>query len=75
LGIATFLAWSYNWISAAVSYYVRTLPSNLQHPPPNFLLPYRLMGLQLFLPFLLGGVIGGLVLRRVLALEKAKPGK
>ena len=72
LGIATFLAWSYNWVSAAISYYVRTLPSNPQHPPPNFLLPYRLMSVQLLLPFLLGGIIGGLVLSRVLALEKAK---
>jgi hypothetical protein len=41
LGIARFVAWTYNWLTAAVSYYVRTLPSNLQHPPPVFLLPYK----------------------------------
>ena len=72
LGIATFLAWSYNWLSASVSYYLRTLPSNLQHPPPVFLLPYELLGLQLALPFLLGGIIGALVLRRAIKAEGAK---
>lgn len=72
LGIATFLAWSYNWLTASMSYYVRTLPSNPQHPPPVFLLPYKLMGLQLALPFLLGGAIGALVLRRAIAVERAK---
>ena len=60
-----FLAWSYNWLSAATSYYLPTLPRNLQHPPPNFLLPYRLMGVQLALPFIVGGIIGALILRLV----------
>jgi hypothetical protein len=75
LGIAMFLAWTYNWLTAAVSYYVRTLPSNPQHPAPVFLLPYRLMGLQLALPFILGGLIGALILRRSIKLEKAKAAK
>jgi hypothetical protein len=69
LGIAMFLAWSYTWLSAAVSYYVRTLPSNPQHPAPVFLLPYELLGVQLALPFALGGLIGGIVLRQAIALE------
>jgi len=75
LGIAMFVAWAYNWLTAAVSYYVRTLPSNPQHPAPVFLLPYRLLGLQLALPFLLGGLIGALILRRSIKLEKAKAAK
>ena len=75
LGIAMFLAWTYNWLTAAVSYYVRTLPSNPQHPAPVFLLPYRLLGLQLALPFILGGLIGALILRRSIKLEKAKAAK
>jgi hypothetical protein len=75
LGIAMFVAWAYNWLTAAVSYYVRTLPSNPQHPAPVFLLPYRLLGLQLALPFILGGLIGALILRRSIRLEKAKAAK
>ena len=75
LGIAMFLAWTYNWLTAANSYYVRTLPSNPQHPAPVFLLPYKLMGLQLALPFLLGGLIGLLVLRRVVREERDKSAK
>lgn len=70
LGIAMFLAWSYTWLTAAVSYYVRTLPSNPQHPAPVFLLPYELMGVQLALPFVLGGVLGGIILKRAMKLEK-----
>jgi hypothetical protein len=72
LGIAAFVAWTYNWITAAVSYYLRTLPSNPQHPPPAFLLPYRLMWLQLALPFLLGGLIAALILRQANKLERSK---
>ena len=75
LGIATFLAWTYNWLTAAVSYYVRTLPSNPQHPPPNFFLPYEWLWLQLLLPFLLGGIIGALVLRKAIQLEESKAAK
>jgi hypothetical protein len=75
LGIALFAAWTYNWLSAAMSYYLRTLPSNLQHPPPVFLLPYKLLWLQLLLPFVLGAVIGTLVLRAAIRLERAKAAK
>ena len=72
LGIALFGAWAYNWLSAAVSYYLRTLPSNPQHEPPVFLLPYRLLWLQLLLPFVLGGLIGALVVRSAMKQEAAK---
>lgn len=71
LGIAMFLAWSYNWLTAATSYYVRTLPSNLQHPKPVFLLPYELLAVQLALPFVLGGSIGWAVVRRSREVEAA----
>jgi hypothetical protein len=64
-----FAAWSYNWLSAAVSYYLRTQPANLQHPLPNFLLPYELMGLQLALPFILGAIVGALIVRRAVQSE------
>jgi hypothetical protein len=75
LGIAMFLAWSYNWLTAAVSYYVRTLPSNPQHPAPVFLLPYEWLGLQLALPFIVGGIIGALILRQAIKLEQAEAAK
>jgi hypothetical protein len=64
LGPALFMAWAYTWITAAISYYVRTLPSNPQHPAPNFLLPYSWMGLQIALPFILGGLIGFIILKK-----------
>ncbi|UYP45811.1 hypothetical protein NEF87_002096 [Candidatus Lokiarchaeum ossiferum] len=57
LGMATFIAWAYTWITAAISYYVRTVPPNLQHDTPTFLLPYNLYGVQILLPFLIGGLI------------------
>jgi len=63
LGVATFIAWSYNWISSATSYYLRTLPSNQQHPPPTYLLPFELFWLQIILPFIIGVVIGFFILR------------
>ncbi len=63
LGVATFIAWSYNWISSAFSYYLRTLPSNQQHPPPTYLLPFELFWLQIILPFIIGAVIGFFILR------------
>ena len=66
LGMAMFLAWTFTWLTAAVSYYIRTLPSNPQHPPPVFLLPYEWLGVQLVLPFVFGGIIGALILRRAL---------
>ena len=70
LGVAAFLAWAFTWISAAVSYYVRTVPPNLQHPPPVFLLPYRLLWVQLVLPFLIGGIIGFVIVRRAILPKK-----
>ena len=63
LGVATFIAWSYNWISSAFSYYLRTLPSNPQHPPPTYLLPFELSWLQIILPFIIGAVIGFFILK------------
>ena len=72
LGLAMFAAWSYTWLTASVSYYLRTLPSNPQHPAPHFLLPYSLMGVQLALPFVLGGIIGWLIVTRARRLEEAE---
>ncbi|MBN1180580.1 MAG: hypothetical protein JXD18_15330 [Anaerolineae bacterium] len=69
LGIAMFTAWAYTWLTAAVSYYERTQPANLQHPEPVFLLPYEWLGVQLVLPFVLGGIIGALVVRRAATME------
>lgn len=63
LGPALVGAWAFTWVSAAVSYYVRTLPTNLQHPPPVVLLPYEWLWLQLALPFVLGGAAGAWVIR------------
>jgi len=70
LGVATFIAWSYNWISSSFSYYLRTIPSNPQHPPPTYLLPFQLMWLQIILPFIIGGVIGFFILRTADKKEK-----
>jgi len=63
LGVATFIAWSYNWISSAFSYYLRTLPSNPQHPPPTYMLPIELFWLQIALPFIIGAIIGFIIVR------------
>jgi len=57
LGPATFIAWAYTWVTAAISYYVRTVPPNLQHEPPKYLLPYEIYWLQILLPFIIGGLI------------------
>ena len=73
LGLALFAAWAYTWLTAAVSYYVRTLPSNPQHPPPAYLLPYEWMGVQLALPFLLGGLIAFVVIKRAASSMKQVP--
>jgi len=70
LGVATFIAWSYNWISSAISYYLRTLPSNPQFPPPIYLLPFELMWLQIILPFIIGAIIGYIILRKAEKREK-----
>ena len=70
LGVATFIAWSYNWVSSAISYYLRTLPSNPQHHPPIYLLPIGLMWLQIIIPFILGAIIGLVILRKADKREK-----
>lgn len=64
LGPAMFSTWSFTWITAATSYYVRTLPSNPQHAPPSFLLPYNLMVLQIAMPFVLGALITWPIIKR-----------
>ena len=69
LGAATFIAWSYTWITSATSYYLRTLPSNPQHTPPIYLLPIGLFWLQILIPFLIGGLIGYFILRTAAKLE------
>ena len=65
LGIATFIGWSYLWITSAFSYYLRTLPSypHTPHPPPTYLLPFELMWLQILIPFLLGVLFGFLIIK------------
>ena len=72
LGVATFIAWAQNWISSCISYYLRTLPSNPQFPPPIYLLPIELLWLQLILPFIIGAAIGLLVLRQADKKERKK---
>lgn len=69
LGIALYMAWEFTWLSSAWSYYLRTLPGNPQHPAPVFLLPFRFFALQLLLPFLLGGLIGILTIKKAIKLE------
>ena len=72
LGPAALLAWLFTWVTAAISYYERTQPGNLQHPPPVVLLPYRWLGLQLALPLILGGLIGLITLHRARRWEDRK---
>jgi len=72
LGVATFFAWAYTWITAAISYYIRTTPANFQHPPPTYLLSIELLWLQLILPFLIGGFIGFLINKKAEQLEVKK---
>ena len=64
LGPAMFGVWSFTWVTAAISYYMRTLPSNPQHPPPSFLLPVNLMEVQILIPFVLGALIAWPILIR-----------
>ena len=73
LGMATFVAWGFTWVTSAVSYYLRTTPTNPQHPAPTYLLPIGLMWLQIILPFIIGALIGNIVVRKAekLELEKA----
>ena len=69
LGSATFLAWAYTWITAAISYYERTVVPNLQHAPPKYLLAYNLYWLQILLPFILGGIISIPILIKAIKIE------
>ncbi|MFX0075647.1 MAG: hypothetical protein ACFE96_09405 [Candidatus Hermodarchaeota archaeon] len=66
LGVATFIAWSQNWISSVISYYLRTIPAGppQTHPPPTFLLSIDFMWLQLILPFIIGALIGFIIVRK-----------
>jgi hypothetical protein len=70
LGVAAFIAWSYLWVSSAFSYYLRTIPPNVQHDPPTYLLPIDLLWLQILIPFLVGGLIGFFILRSADKSEK-----
>jgi len=70
LGVATFIAWSYLWVSSAFSYYLRTIPPNIQHDSPTYLLPIELLWVQILIPFLVGGLIGFFILRSADKLEK-----
>jgi hypothetical protein len=70
LGVATFIAWAFTWITSAFSYYLRTLPSNPQHPPPTYLLPFELFWLQLMYPFGIGLLIGWAIIRKASQQEK-----
>ncbi|MFX0009047.1 MAG: hypothetical protein ACFE9R_01925 [Candidatus Hermodarchaeota archaeon] len=77
LGVATFIAWAYTWITSAFSYYLRTLPLNiaetpLPHEAPTFLLPISLMGLQIMIPFLVGFLISYFILKAANRLELRK---
>lgn len=70
LGVVTFISWSYLWVTSAFSYYLRTIPPNIQHEPPTYLLPVELLWLQLLIPFLLGALISLLILIKADKLER-----
>ncbi len=72
LGFATFIAWAFTWISAGISYYLRTAPLGTQHPIPTILLPVELAWLQIVLPFLLGFLISAPIIRVAEKLEIKK---
>ncbi len=80
LGIATFIAWAYTWLTAAISYYLRTViqgtwDPNKQHPPPALLLPFWLFPFQLTIPFIIGAIIGILILKEAKKIEAEKEAK
>jgi len=75
LGIATFIAWAFTWITSAFSYYLRTLPSNPQHEPPTYLLPINLIWLQILIPFMVGTLISYFVLKNANRIEKKRQEK
>ncbi|MFX0103689.1 MAG: hypothetical protein ACFFCS_29270 [Candidatus Hodarchaeota archaeon] len=72
LGVATFLAWAYTWITAALAYYLRIGPPNDQFPPPSYLMPVYLLWLMLSWPFLIGIGISIPILWRAIQIEKQK---
>lgn len=72
LGVATFIAWAYLWITSAFSYYLRTIPPNIQHEPPRYLLSIELLWLQILIPFLIGGLIGFFIVRSADKIERKK---
>ncbi|MFX1324391.1 MAG: hypothetical protein ACFE8N_05510 [Promethearchaeota archaeon] len=72
IGLATYVAWSYTWITAATSYYLRTVPPNIQHEPPRYLLPIELFWLQILIPFIVGMLIGLFIVRSADKLDKRK---
>jgi hypothetical protein len=75
LGIATFIAWAFTWITSAFSFYLRTLPSNPQHEPPTYLLPINLIWLQILIPFMVGTLISYFVLKNANRIEKKRQEK
>ena len=72
LGIATFVAWAWTWITSGFSYYLRTIPPNLQHPAPVLLLPFPLFWLQILMPFLIGFLISYILLKKANVIEVEK---
>ena len=72
LGMATFIAWAYTWITAAISFYLRALPFGDQHEPMNVLLPHNLLWLQLLFPFLIGIIISIPILLAANRIEQKK---
>jgi len=80
LGMATFIAWAFTWLSSATSYYLRTVIPGIwdptdQHPPPALLMPIWLFPLQLVIPFIIGAIIGSLILREAKRIEAEKEAK
>ncbi|MFX0134965.1 MAG: hypothetical protein ACFFDN_15095 [Candidatus Hodarchaeota archaeon] len=80
LGMATFIAWAFTWLSSATSYYLRTVipgtwDPTKQHPPPALLMPLWLYPLQLAIPFIIGSILGVLILRAAKKIEAEKAAK
>ena len=65
LGVATVLAWAFTWVTSVAIYYTRTYAPIPRHPPSVYLPPLDLFWFTLLLPFLLGGLIGGLIIYTV----------
>ena len=65
LGLATFLAWTFTWLTSVAIYYSRTYAPIPRHPPPIYLPPLEFYWLTAVLPFLIGGLVGGFIWNRV----------